>query len=92
MILLTPHQLQILHDKIPTGNKKQQKTPKSHQFQKTTSSLDDENPNPLTNLLSNINTEKKVTIILSTTDLHEKLPTSKDYLLKDGTLTTKTAS
>ena len=57
-----------------------------------TSSLDDENSNLLTNLLSNINTEKKVTIILSTTDLYEKLPTSRNYLLKDGTLSTKTAS
>jgi putative ABC transport system ATP-binding protein len=51
-----------------------------------TSSLDDENSNMLIKLLSNINKENKVTIVLSTTDLYEKLPTSSDHLLKDGTL------
>ena len=50
------------------------------------SSLDDENSTLLINLLSNVNQKKKVTIVLTTTDLYEKLPTSKDYLLKDGTL------
>lgn len=51
-----------------------------------TSSLDDENSNLLISLLSGINRERKVAIILTTTDLYEKLPTNKDYLLKDGGL------
>ena len=51
-----------------------------------TSSLDDENSEILINLLSSINREKKVTVVLTTTDLYEKLPTTRDYLLKDGHL------
>ena len=51
-----------------------------------TSSLDDENSQLLIKLLAEINREKKVTIILTTTDLYEKLPTTKDYTLKDGRL------
>lgn len=50
------------------------------------SSLDDENSNLLIKLLSDINQEKKVTIVLTTTDLYEKLPTTRDYLLKEGSL------
>jgi len=49
------------------------------------SSLDDENSTLLTNLLSDIN-KKKVAIVLTTTDLYEKLPTSRDFLLKNGRL------
>jgi len=51
-----------------------------------TSSLDDENSNLLKKLLTNINREKKVTIVLTTTDLYEKLPITRDYLLKNGCL------
>lgn len=51
-----------------------------------TSSLDEENSKLLIDLLAKINQEKKVTIILTTTDLYEKLPTTKDYSLKDGYL------
>jgi putative ABC transport system ATP-binding protein len=51
-----------------------------------TSSLDDENSELLIRLLTRINQEKKITIILTTTDLYEKLPTTKDYILKDGYL------
>jgi len=51
-----------------------------------TSSLDDENSTLLLNLLKNINRKKKVTIILTTTDLYTKLPTNKDYALKEGCL------
>jgi len=51
-----------------------------------TSNLDDENSNLLIELLKSINREKKVTIILTTTDLYEKLPTHKDLVLKDGCL------
>jgi len=51
-----------------------------------TSSLDDENSNLLMKLLSQINRERSATIILTTTDLYEKLSTTRDYLLKDGHL------
>ena len=51
-----------------------------------TSSIDDENSEILMSLLSKINREKKVTIILTTTDLYEKMPSNKEYLLKDGVL------
>jgi len=55
-----------------------------------TSSLDNENSELLIRLLTKINREKRVTIILTTTDLYEKLPTTKDYMLKDGYLKTLT--
>jgi putative ABC transport system ATP-binding protein len=51
-----------------------------------TSSLDDENSELLMELFSKINKERKVTIILTTTDLYEKLPTIRDYILKEGYL------
>ena len=51
-----------------------------------TSSLDNENSELLIRLLTKINQERKITIILTTTDLYEKLPTTKDYILKDGYL------
>lgn len=51
-----------------------------------TSSIDDENTDLLMNLLSKINLEKRVTIVLTTTDLYGKLPTTRDYLLKEGYL------
>lgn len=51
-----------------------------------TSSLDSENSQLLIELLKKINRERKVTIILSTTDLYEKLPTDRNYILKEGTL------
>jgi putative ABC transport system ATP-binding protein len=50
------------------------------------SSLDDENSELLMELLTRINRERKVTIILTTTDLHEKLPTNRDFILRDGCL------
>ena len=49
-----------------------------------TASLDDENSDLLLDLLSKICREQKVTVVLTSTDLYEMLPTSKDYLLKDG--------
>jgi ABC-type lipoprotein export system ATPase subunit len=52
-----------------------------------TSSIDDENSQLLMELLKKINRERKVTIILTTTDLYEKLPTNRDFILKDGRLT-----
>lgn len=51
-----------------------------------TSSLDDENSKLLMGLLAKINRERKVTIVLTTTDLYEKLPTTRDYALKEGCL------
>jgi putative ABC transport system ATP-binding protein len=54
-----------------------------------TSSLDDENSILLLDLLTKINHEEKVAIVLTSTDLYEKLPTTKDYLLKDGQILQK---
>ncbi|MFQ6074339.1 MAG: ATP-binding cassette domain-containing protein, partial [Candidatus Bathyarchaeia archaeon] len=51
-----------------------------------TSSLDDENSNLLMGLLEKINKEKGTTILLTTTDLYEKLPTNRNYMLKEGRL------
>ena len=53
-----------------------------------TSSLDDENSNLLLSLLTDINKERKVTIIITTTELHGEMPSTKNYLLKDGILAT----
>jgi len=51
-----------------------------------TSSLDDENSQLLMELLNKINRERKVTIILTTTDLYERLPANRDFVLRDGSL------
>jgi ABC-type lipoprotein export system ATPase subunit len=51
-----------------------------------TSSLDNENTQLLMELLNKINKERKVTIIVTTTDLYEKLPTNRNYVLKEGKL------
>jgi putative ABC transport system ATP-binding protein len=51
-----------------------------------TSSIDDENSQLLMNLLTEINRGRKVTIILTTTDLYEKLPADRSFLLRDGQL------
>jgi putative ABC transport system ATP-binding protein len=50
------------------------------------SSLDDENSQRLMELLARINGERKVTIILTTTDLYERLPSNRDFMLKEGCL------
>lgn len=49
-----------------------------------TSSLDDENSALLLDLLCKIRKEQKVSIIITSTDLYEKLPTTRDYMLKEG--------
>ncbi len=49
-----------------------------------TSSLDDENSTILIDLLSKISQEQKVAVMLTSTDLFVKLPTTKDYLLREG--------
>jgi len=51
-----------------------------------TSSLDDENSQLLIELLNKINREGGAAIILTTTDLYERLPTNGDFILKDGCL------
>ncbi len=51
-----------------------------------TSSIDDENSLMVMNLLKSINRENGVTVVLTTTDFHERLPADKDYVLKDGNL------
>jgi len=51
-----------------------------------TSSLDDDNSRLVIELLSNINKETKVVIILTTTDLQEEIWGSTEYMLKAGHL------
>lgn len=51
-----------------------------------TSSLDDENSELTVELLAKINREKKVAIVMTTTDLYEKLPSTRNYILKEGHL------
>ena len=51
-----------------------------------TSSLDDENSQRLMELLCKINRERKVTVILTTTDLYERLPSDRDFMMKEGRL------
>ena len=53
-----------------------------------TSSLDDENSNLLLSFLTEINKERKVTIIITTTDLYGAIPSTTNYILKEGTLAT----
>ena len=49
-----------------------------------TSSLDDENSALLLELFKKIRRDQKLTILLTSTDLYEKLPTTKDYMLREG--------
>ncbi|MEM4700195.1 MAG: ABC transporter ATP-binding protein [Candidatus Nezhaarchaeales archaeon] len=51
-----------------------------------TSSLDDENSEILMELLKEVNEERGVAIVLTTTDLYGELPTKRDYMLRDGRL------
>jgi len=37
-------------------------------------------------MLTEINAQKKVAIVLTTTDLYERLPVNRDFVLKDGRL------
>lgn len=50
-----------------------------------TSSLDDENTELVLNLLKDAN-RMGSTIVLTTTDLDEEIPSSRDYILRDGVL------
>lgn len=51
-----------------------------------TSSIDDENTVLLMNLLTNINKNHGLTVIMTTTDLYEQYPATRDFLLKDAKL------
>ena len=51
-----------------------------------TSNLDEENSQLVYELFSEINRENLTTIVVTEVSLEEKLPTSEDYLLKNGTL------
>lgn len=51
-----------------------------------TSSIDDENTVLLMNLLTNINKNHGLTVIMTTTDLYEQYPATRDFLLKDSEL------
>ena len=49
-----------------------------------TSSIDDENADLLMCLLSDFSKNRGITVIMTTTDLCEEFPATKDYLLKDA--------
>ena len=51
-----------------------------------TSSLDDDNSNLVIELLSNINKDRKVVIILTTTDMQQETPGSTEYMVKGAHL------
>jgi len=54
-----------------------------------TSSLDDDNSNLVIELLSNINKDRKVVIILTTTDMQQEIPGSTEYMVKGAHLQTR---
>jgi putative ABC transport system ATP-binding protein len=95
--LLTYFELTKLSERFPenlSGGERQRiaviralsNNPKIIIADEPTSSLDDENSQLLMNLLKTINRNTKVTIIMTTTELCEKLPATTDYTLKDGQL------
>ena len=51
-----------------------------------TSSLDEESSRLVIDLLAKVNREEGVAVVLTTTDLYERLPTSRDYILRSGAL------
>lgn len=51
-----------------------------------TSSLDEENSRIVIELLEKIKRERRVAVVLTTTDPYERVPSSREYLLKDGIL------
>ncbi len=51
-----------------------------------TSSLDDENSMLLVELLDKICVERNVAVVMTSTDLYDTLPTTRDYLLREGRL------
>ena len=97
MELLNYFELEALAQRFPetlSGGERQRvatirslaNTPKVILADEPTSSLDNENSALLMDLLNQINREKDTIIIVATTDLYEKLPTNKDYALKEGRL------
>ena len=51
-----------------------------------TSSLDDENSALVMDMLCRVNRDEKVTVVVTTTDLYEKLPATNEYVLRNGQL------
>jgi len=97
MELLNHFDLPSLANRFPTtlsGGEKQRtaiiraltNNPKIILADEPTSSLDDENSHLLMELFNQINRERNATVILTTTDLYEKLPTNQNYILKEGHL------
>ena len=95
--LLNYFQLEHLAERFPenlSGGEKQRiaiiralaNNPKILIADEPTSSIDDENTELLMNLLTNINKTENLTVIMTTTDLYEQYPTTKDFLLKDAQL------
>jgi putative ABC transport system ATP-binding protein len=95
--LLNYFQLEHLAERSPenlSGGEKQRiaiiralsNNPKILILDEPTSSIDDENTELLMNLLTSINKNQDLTIIMTTTDLYEKYPTTQDLLLKDAQL------
>jgi putative ABC transport system ATP-binding protein len=95
--LLNYFQLEHLSERFPenlSGGEKQRiaiiralsNNPKILIADEPTSSIDDENTELLMNLLTNINKTHNLTVIMTTTDLYEQYPTTKDLLLKDAQL------
>ncbi len=51
-----------------------------------TSSLDDENSALLIDLLGKVSVERGVAVVMTTTDLYDRFPTCKDFVLREGRL------
>jgi ABC-type lipoprotein export system ATPase subunit len=95
--LLNYFQIEHLAERFPenlSGGEKQRiaiiralsNNPKILLADEPTSSIDDENTELLMNLLTSINKNQDLTIIMTTTDLYEKYPTTQDLTLKDAQL------
>ncbi|MEM1901874.1 MAG: ABC transporter ATP-binding protein [Candidatus Nezhaarchaeales archaeon] len=56
-----------------------------------TSSLDEENSMLVIDLLTKVNEERGLAIVMTTTDLHENVPANRDYVLKNGLLYERTS-
>lgn len=51
-----------------------------------TSNLDEESAALVVELLARVSREERVAVVMTTTDIREGLPTTRDYVLKDGRL------
>jgi len=95
--LLSYFQLEHLAERFPdnlSGGEKKRiaiiralaNNPKMIIADEPTSSIDDDNIELLMTLLNKIAKNQGVTIVMTTTDLHEVYPSTSDYLLKDAQL------